>query len=220
MTSSGEPGDYLCRYGRFGHELFIKSDRIRHASIRDKGTKIPVSVNDACGKIVEGLKKTVKEYGPEKTAVFVTPEATNEEMYLASRIAREGLGTSNISSLSILQSGNSSGVLDDSLGVTASTDDRSCIGPADLIICNNTAMESDHLVLASEVIGAVKKGAKLIVTNSTLDPADQLLSTLAMDPMRGRAAALWNGVTQLLVDDGTFSKKEVQFCDIIFVMQR
>ncbi|HSG28818.1 MAG TPA: molybdopterin-dependent oxidoreductase, partial [Candidatus Krumholzibacterium sp.] len=213
VTSTGIPGKYLCRYGRFSHELFIKSDRIREASYRSMGANVPSSIEEACERIAAGMKKVAADHGAEKTAVFISPEATNEEMYLAGRIAREGLGTSNVSSLSILQSGNGSGELDDSLGVTASTSDRGCIGDADLIICNNTAMESDHLVLASEVIGAVRKGAKLIVTNSTLDPADQLLSTLAMDPMRGRAAALWNGITQVLVEDGTFDRKKVGSID-------
>ena len=86
----------------------------------------------------------------------------------------------------------------------ASTADRSCIKDADLIICNNTSLESDDLILALEVIQAVKAGARLIVINSTLSTTDQLLSSLAMDPMRGRAAILWNGIMQILLDEGYF----------------
>ena len=57
-------------------------------------------------------------------------------------IAREGIGTNNVASLSILCAGRESGVLDESFGFTASTADRSCMADADLFICNNTAMES------------------------------------------------------------------------------
>ena len=205
VTSSGVPGKYLCRYGRFGHELFIKKDRIREAMVRSGSSRTSAAIDDACSGVVDGLKEIAERYGPGSVGVFVSPECTNEEMYLAGRIAREGLGTGNIGSLSILANGKESGCLDDSMGFTASTDDRGCLSKADLIICNNTALESDHLVLAAEVIQAVKNGARLIVTNSTLDPADQLLSTLAMDPMRGRSAILWNGIIQRLIDDGFFS---------------
>jgi len=210
IAPSGIPGDYLCRYGRFGNELFIKRKRITAPEIR-RGSEI--QTGDLCEAqqlIVFGMKRVASKYGAGKVGVFVSPELTNEELYLASRIAREGLGTNNIASLSILGTGTEAGALDTSLGFTASTADRSCVDGADLIICNNTAMESDHLILAVRVIQAVRAGAKLIVSNSTLDPTDQILSTLAMDPMRGRAAIFWNGVIQVLLDEGYFSPAAVK----------
>ena len=207
---SGIPGDYLCRYGRFGNELFIKRKRIVAPEIR-RGSEI--HTGDLCEAqklIVFGMKRVAAKYGAGKVGVFVSPELTNEELYLASRIAREGLGTNNIASLAILGTGTEAGALDESLGCTASTADRSCIDGADLIICNNTSLESDHLILAVKVIGAVRKGAKFIVSNSALEASDEKLATLAMDPMRGRAAILWNGVLQVLLDEGYFKPSVVK----------
>ena len=60
------------------------------------------------------------------------------------------------------------------------------------------------------MLQSVRKGAGLIVTNSTLDPADQFLSTLAMDPMRGRAAVLWNGIIRVLMNEGYFGEKLIK----------
>lgn len=199
---SGVPGEYLCRYGRFGTELFIKKRRIQAPELRKGHNKVKIDFARAGEEIVSGMKRVIDKYGPDQVGVFVSPELTNEELYIAGRIAREGLGTTNIASLSVLGTGNRAGALDKSFGYTASTADRTAIDGADLIICNNTSMESDHLILAVDVIQAVKAGAKLIVSNSTLDKTDQILSTLAMDPMRGRAAILWNGIIQVLLDDG------------------
>jgi formate dehydrogenase major subunit len=207
---SGTPGDYLCRYGRFGNELFIKRKRIVAPEIR-RGSEI--QTGDLCEAeklVVFGMRRVAAKYGAGAVGVFVSPELTNEELYLASRIAREGLGTNNVASLSILGAGTEAGALDESLGFTASTADRSCIDSADLIICNNTSLESDHLILAVKVIEAVRKGAKLIVSNSALDASDEILSTLSMDPMRGRAAVLWNGVIQALLDGGPFKPSMVK----------
>ena len=69
-------------------------------------------------------------------------------------------------------------------------------------------MESDHQVLAVQVIEAVKAGAGLVVANSNLDHTDRLISSLAMDPFRGTASVLWNAVTQVLSSDGVFDRQQ------------
>jgi len=168
----------------------------------DPGKKIEVDI--ACRMLVSGMKEAAEEFGPDKVGVFVSPDLTNEELYLAAKIAREGLGTNNISSLSILAGEEETGVLDEAFGFTGSTSDRQCVKNADLVICNNTSLESDHLIISSDIIKTLKNGAKFIVSNSTLNATDQLISTLAIDPMRGRAALLWLGVIKALQDKGLF----------------
>jgi formate dehydrogenase major subunit len=209
IRPSGVPGEYLCRYGRFGYELFAKRRRILGPEVRRGDERSEPSLGEAWRTVVDGLKRVADKYGPSKVAVFASPELTNEELYLAARIARDGLGTNNIGSLAILATGKDSAPLDASLGYTGSTADRSSIGEADLVICNNTSMESDHQVLAVQVIDAVKAGAGLVVANSTLDHTDRLISSLAMDPFRGTASVLWNAVIQVLISDGVFDKQKV-----------
>ena len=210
ITSSGKPGEYLCRYGRFGYELFIKRKRIKQAEVRRGSEREKPGILEAERLVVSEMKRIAGKYGPERVAVFVSPELTNEEMYLAGRIARDGLGTNNVASLSILGTHKRAGVLDEYLGFTASTADRSVISKADLIICNNTALEVDHQVLAVDVIQAAKAGAKLIVANSTLGKIDRLISTLAMDPMRGTASVLWSAVIKTLIEEGRLSRAAVE----------
>ena len=213
ISSSGEPGDYLCRYGRFGPELFIKQDRFRTPVEKDGYSYKPVSFQDAYTKIAGSMKDAAEEYGPENVAVFVSPELTNEELYTTGIIAREGIGTNNIGSLAILSGGGRSGVLDRSLGFTASTAGRECLEDADVIVCSNTSLESDHLILAVDVIESVREGAKLIVTNSAIDATDQHLAALTSDPMRGRGSIFWNGVMQVLIDDGDVDPKGMEGAD-------
>jgi len=209
IEPSGRPGDYLCQYGRFGNELFIKQARITSPKIRRDGGSIEAGLPAAISAAVEGLKGVAEKYGPQSVAVFVSPEQTNEVMYLAARIAREGLGTNNVSSFAALAGGVDSGALDRSLGFTASTSDGSAVEKADVIVCNNTNLEGDHLILSEKVIAAVRRGAKLVVANSSRDPLE-VMAEVALDPMRGRAALLWNGVIQVLLDDGFFDRKTVK----------
>jgi len=200
IASSGTPGEYLCRYGRFGYERFIKIKRPLRPLVRTGGTAVEASLEVACAHVAEGLRRAAAKHGPESVAVFVSPEATNEEMVLAARIAREGLGTNNIGSLVVLETGGEAGALDAQLGFTASSAGREVLADADLVVCNNTATESDHLILAVAIARAVRRGARLVVANSILDKADQFLATVAMDPMRGRATHLWLAVLAELLE--------------------
>jgi formate dehydrogenase major subunit len=202
LRAPDRPGAKLCQYGRFGYELFFRSPRIAHPEIRSGRSRTRSNLPLTWAHTAGALREVIREHGPESVAVFASPELSNEELWLAARIAREGLGTNNVGSLSMLATGQESHRLDPIFGHTASTADRSALAQADLIICNNTALETDHLVLATEVLAAVReRGAELVVVNSTLDQADRALSTMAIDPMRGRASQLWRGVLHALLED-------------------
>ncbi len=208
-TTPDVAGAYLCRYGRFGQELFIRHKRLTAPLMRSGSKRENIDMCAAQQEVVSGLFSIADKYGADKVGVFVSPELTSEEMFLAARIAREAIGTNNIVSLSMLGTGSEAGTLDGILGFTASTADRSCLAGADLIICNNTSLESDHLILAVDVIDAVRNGAKFIVSNSTLDMTDQHLASVTMDPMRGTAAILWSGIIKALIDSGAIDAKKI-----------
>jgi formate dehydrogenase major subunit len=202
LRAPDRPGAKLCQYGRFGFESFYRSPRIVHPEIRQDRGRTRCDLNMAWTHAASALRGVVERHGPEAVAVFASPELSNEELVLAARIAREGLGTNNVASLSMLATGQESHRLDPIFGLTASTADRRALAEADLIICTNTALEGDHLVLAAEVLAAVReRDAALVVVNSTLDQADHALSVLTLDPMRGRASQLWRGVLQALLED-------------------
>ncbi len=209
VSSSGAPGEYLCRYGRFGVELFLKQQRLEKAMQRSGGTHLKLEAAEGIEKAARFLKKAAEKHGADAVAVFASPELTAEEMFLAARIAREGLGTANIGSLAMLASGVESGMLDESLGFTASTAGSHAVKLADLIICDNTDTVSDQLILGVEIMEAVRRGAKLITCSSSRD-ALEALAAVTLDPMRGRSGLLWNGVLQALLDSGFISHGAVK----------
>jgi len=207
---AGGAGSYLCRYGRFGSELFLAQRRVDKPLVRGKnGQHKPLPLAEACAQTAASLRRAAQEFGPEAVGVFVSPELSNEELFLAARIAREGIGTNNIASLSLLCAGTESAALDASLGFSASTADRSALESADLVICNNADAQSDQLILGVEILAAARRGARIVVASSAAD-ALASLATLTLDPMRGRAALLWNGVMQVLLDRGFFAREDVR----------
>ncbi|MBU1918900.1 MAG: FAD-dependent oxidoreductase [bacterium] len=200
----------LCLYGRFGIELFIQSKRLLSPWIREKSFCKEVSFRDAYGAAAEGLQSAIKKYGADAVGVFIYPELSNEEMYLAAQIAREGLGTNNIGSIALLETGVDSGVLDASFGFTASTTDRSVLKTADLIICNNSDPQSEQAVLSYEIVNAVNQNhAKLICCTSTHNSLESI-SCLNLDPKRGTASFLWSGITQAIINNTDGDKFEIR----------
>ena len=206
---SGVPGEYLCHEGRYGSELYLKSKRLTAPQQREGMTYQELSFEKATAAAVAGLKDVVQKHGPESVGVFYYPDCSTEEMYLASRLAREGLGTNNIGSLAMMETGLVAGTLDESLGFTASTADRTALRDADLILCNNIDPEQDFLILGVEIQDAIKAGARLVMASSAESTLVEM-AEIYLDPMRGRASTLWNGVIQALINEGAVSREAVQ----------
>jgi len=209
MRPSGVPGEYLCHDGRFGTELFIRSKRLDGPTLREGMDRRVITHEDAYQRAADGLRAVAEKHGPESVGVFLYPDVSNEEMYLAGRIAREGLGTNNITSIALLETGGTSGALDESFGFTASTADRTALHDADLIICNNIDPQKYFLILGTEIIAAVKSGAKLVVTGSTKQALTEM-ADLHLDPMRGTGARFWNCITRSLIEQGHFSREMIE----------
>ena len=161
IESAGVPGEGLCFYGRFANTLFINRKRLLKPVVRSGIDHTQISYKEAYEKVAErGLEAAVKQHGPEAVAVFVSPELSNEEMYLAARIARDGLGTNNVASLSMLTCGMPSAALDGSLGFTASTAGMEALLESDLVFCNNTDTQTDQLVLSMKIQEAARGWGK------------------------------------------------------------
>ncbi len=213
IDPSGVPGDYLCHDGRFCAELFLKSTRLIEPQRREGMLHAPIDREEAFRIAAQGLRTAVEQYGPENVGVFYYPDLSNEEMYLLGRIARDGLGTNNVASIALLETGVPGGALDESFGFTASTTDRSAIAEADVIVCTNIDPQDELLILSMDIIEAVKeRGAKLITAGSAKNPLDDV-AELSLDPMRGRAALMWNGVIQRLIDRGDLSREAIAAMD-------
>ena len=195
-----EPGyNRLCRWGRFGPELYLNQQRVTAPLKREGGRFKETSFEDAYADIVADMQHAVQRYGPEAVAVFVSPELTNEQLYLAQRIAREALKTNNIACLSTLLVESAPNPLTPAFGFTQTTCRRQELENADVIILNNCDLELEQLILSMKVIEAIQRGAKVIASSGVRTELHrQAYRTL--EPMRGTAATMWRAVSKLILD--------------------
>ena len=208
MEPPATAGKWLCRFGRFGAELFLGHERITTPLKREGGKFTATSFEDAYSSIVSDIQQAVERYGPEAVAVFVSPELTNEQFYLAQQIARQGMGTNNISSLSMLLTESTPSTLTPSFGFTASTSDRKVLEKADLIILNNCDLKLEQLILAMKVIEQINRGARVVATSGVHGDLIEL-GTLNLDTIRGTSSVLWQGLAKVLVNNG-FDREAVK----------
>jgi len=82
---------WLCDKGRFGYQAIESDERINEPMIRQGGTLVTVSWDEALGAAAKGLR----EAGERATAI-VGGSSSNEEGYLAQRIMRRALGSPHV----------------------------------------------------------------------------------------------------------------------------
>ncbi len=170
----------LCRKGAFGHCDSHDSKRLTTPLIKENGHLAQVTWDKAISMASEGLRQIKNQSGGEKLAVLVSPQLTNEEIYLAQKFARVVLGTNNISSLtsSVMKEG-----LAQSFGINASTCSYSDILASDLTLVFGCDITEDYPIIGLKIREAVGKGGKLITINpraTRIDPLAQI--TLAVNP--------------------------------------
>jgi formate dehydrogenase major subunit len=198
FTVSGSNGashnkGYLCTKGRFGYRYMLENNRLLKPLVKKKGHHVETGWQEAIDQTASRLKSIIAAHGPESVAVFASQRLTNEELYLLQKLVREGLKTNNIGSLGTIINGVEQDALDDMIGMTVSTAATDDLQKADVILVINAELSADNLIAELKVKAAQKRGAGVIVVNSSETPLTKL-ADLWIDSKRGTNTALINGL--------------------------
>ncbi len=161
---------YLCAKGRFGHRFFMETDRIKTSVIRENNESREYDLENSIKYVVENINMAIKNHGSDSVGIFVSPKASNEELYLAQKLARVGIGTNNIGSITSLC--DSENYLDSQIGYTKSTISLNDIDKSDVIINISDNENEENLILEYKIRKAQEKGAKFIQVGSFNKRAD------------------------------------------------
>jgi len=88
--------DQICVRGRFHYDALKAKERLGRHMVRQGNQVAPSTLDAALDAAVSKLAAVKDEHGPESIAILGSPFITNEENYLAQRIAREVIGTQNV----------------------------------------------------------------------------------------------------------------------------
>lgn len=99
LTSRTNPAvddGWLCDRGRFTYEFVNSRERIDRPLLRRGNDLEPVGWDEALDAVTGKFTRISAESGPAALAGVIGAQATNEELYLFSKLLREGLGTRRV----------------------------------------------------------------------------------------------------------------------------
>lgn len=86
----------LCVKGWTSHEFVESKRRLTKPLLRREGELKQVSWEEAIAALTDKLREAIESGGPDSAAVICSAKCTNEENYLANKLARAVIGTNNI----------------------------------------------------------------------------------------------------------------------------
>lgn len=200
---------FLCGKGRFGYRYLFNKNRLYSPQIKRSGEYHLLSLEDAFVQAEKKIRVTVAEHGSDSVAVFASPKLSNEELYLLQKLARVGLKNNNISSFSYLGKSASQNCLDDIFGFTSSTADFNDISSADVVVIVGSNLTEDNLVLEIKIKEAKKRGAKVILVNSS-ETGMVKTADLWIDAKKGSSSSIFNEASHQLITDNLISDSAIK----------
>lgn len=166
VTPAGDArinGNNICEKGMFDPIAINGQKRLSAPLVLRGETAVEASWEEAFETAAHGLIDIKEKKGADSLAVIVSPRATNEEAFLAQKLARMGLGTNNICSpdLPFLNEGFLR-----FLGKDGSCSNFDDLNDCDLIMSFNCELEYKYPVTSFKVREAMGRGCKLITLGS------------------------------------------------------
>ncbi len=173
----------LCKKGAFRPSSLHNLKRLKTPLIKRNGDLTEATWEEAIALAGEGLSQIRGRVGGDGLAVLSSPELTNEENYLAQKLARLALRTNNVGSLSVPVVSEE---LSRSFGKNASTGSYGDILTSDLIVVFGGDITDDYPIIALKVRETVARGSKLIAFNPRATRMDPLVNIiLKVNPRTG-----------------------------------
>jgi formate dehydrogenase alpha subunit len=191
----------LCIKGMNAHKFIQHEDRLKTPLIKENGQFKPVGWQEALDKVSRRLVEIKQESGADAIGVLSSAKCTNEENFALMKFARTVIGTNNIDHCARLCHASTVVGLTSSFGSGAMTNSIPEIENADCIFIIGSNTFEQHPLIASKVIKAKEKGAKLIVVDPRRVPLVNFADVfLQLKP--GTDVCLLNGLMNILISEG------------------
>jgi NADH-quinone oxidoreductase subunit G len=143
---SGINDEFLCVKGRFGYDFVHSEERLQSPLIRKDGKLVEASWGEALSHVAARLKEVAARGG--KFGIVGSNRTTNEENYYLQKLARQGLGTSNIDHH---RTGDVPALLDALSGQTDALATVSDVYNAKAVVVIGADLSQQHPLLAFQV---------------------------------------------------------------------
>lgn len=201
----------LCIKGWLAGDFVGHPDRLTHPLVRKGDRRVRASWDQALSLAAEKLKSIKKEFGPGALGILTSAKGTNEENFMLMKLGRATLGTNNVDHVARLCHAPTVAGLGYALGSGAMTGSISSLEKSDVILVVGSNTTEQHPLVASYILRARSKGARLIV----VDPRKTRLAEMAdlwLSPRPGTDVIWINSLLNAIV--------EQDLADLQFIEER
>ncbi len=150
-----------CFKGKFAYDYPNHRDRLKSAYTREDGLLKKIETDEAISAISAALKK----FKPEEVAVIASPRGSNEDNYVAGKLARTALDTNNVDS-GLNTVPEVFETMQARLGSTGATNPIWDLESAKCVVVIGGNPTEEQNVLAVPIKKAARAGAKIVVVDS------------------------------------------------------
>jgi formate dehydrogenase major subunit len=203
---------HLCVKGRYAYGFTESADRVTKPLIRENGEWREVTWDHAVTFVADRLSAIAKQHGPDAIGILGSARATNEDNYVAQKLARVAIGTNNVDCCARVCHAPSAAGLKTMLGAGLATSSFDDIERAKLILVCGANPTENHPIVGARIRQAARNGARLIVIDPRhIELAEEADIHLAIRP--GTNLPLLNALAHVIVSerlhDGSFVKSRV-----------
>lgn len=208
LWERGKNHGYLCERGKWGQEQVQNADRLFYPIIRRDQRSGEIFAHEATwDEAIDLIAESLAHYQGDRFALLATPDATNEESYVAQLFARAVMGSANVDCYLDRAQSAVANATRQGLGVdVASTNDQQEMFTdvkAGLVIGPNlgkTLPVGSYWFYHSQLY----RDAKYVVISRDDYPLGWR-SPLFLKPRPGTTAALLNGIARVIIEEGLAS---------------
>jgi formate dehydrogenase alpha subunit len=191
----------LCIKGWNVHEFIHHPERLKKPLIKGEDGKFKETDWDtAMSLVTQRLTQIKKEHGPDAIGVFGSAKATNEENFLIQKFARAVIGTNNVDHCARLCHASTVVGLAGTFGSGAMTNSIDELENADVIFITGSNTTEQHPLIATRILRAARKGAKLIIADPRVIDLVEF-AAIHMSQKSGTDVALINGMMNVIISE-------------------
>ncbi len=196
----------LCSKGSSLGETLSLGERLLYPSIGGE----QVDWDTALDAVASGFKKTIEEHGPDSVAFYVSGQILTEDYYVANKLMKGFIGSSNIDTNSRLCMASSVVGHKRAFGTDTVPGCYDDLEQADLVVIVGSNFAWCHPILHQRLMSAKeRRGTRIVVVDprqtATTQDAEQ---HLPVQP--GTDVALFNGLLAYLVDTGAVDEEYIE----------
>lgn len=195
----------LCKMGRFNFDFINSPERVQSAALRNGSELAACSLDDAIKSAAAALEKIKNSAGGSAIGVICGGMLTNEEYYLAQKLARGALASNNIDNIAgpwqqVIYDG-----LGSSVGIGAMTNSLGEIAKAGAVLALGSNTLEKHAIAAIRARKAARSGAVLIVAHPQTVPLTKT-ANLHLALKEGSEDALVLGLIKVIIEEELYDK--------------